>query len=76
MRASVALAILTSVSAQQRLRAVVEIERDERTISGHVAINDAEPTGFFGWLELIDTLERAADKAAVERRPDDSEPRQ
>jgi hypothetical protein len=68
--------MLTSVSAQQRARAVVEIERDERTISGHVAINDAEPTGFFGWLELIDALERATDTAAVERRPVESEPRQ
>jgi hypothetical protein len=47
------------VSTVERVRAVIEIERGERTISGQLAIDDAPSTRFFGWLELIDLLERA-----------------
>jgi hypothetical protein len=55
------------VSSAERIRAVIEIERGERTISGQVAINDTPATGFFGWLELIDLLERAAPSPRVQQ---------
>jgi hypothetical protein len=42
------------------VQVVVELERTGSTISGHVAVAGAPPRGFFGWLELIDRLERAA----------------
>jgi hypothetical protein len=47
------------VSTPPRVCAVIEIERDKGTISGHIAIDDGPAKGFFGWLELIDTLEGA-----------------
>lgn len=37
----------------------LEIERGEQTISGLVAVEGAEPSDFYGWLELIGQLERA-----------------
>ena len=42
------------------VQVVVELERTGSTISGHVAVAGAPPTEFFGWLELIDRLERAS----------------
>jgi hypothetical protein len=46
--------------SKQQVRALVEIEQNHRTISGQLTINDAPATEFYGWLELIDALERAA----------------
>jgi hypothetical protein len=40
---------------------MLELEHDERTISGHIAVNDVPGRDFYGWLELIDQLERATD---------------
>lgn len=37
------------------------LERDEDTISGRIAVNDNPGPDFYGWLELIDRLERATD---------------
>jgi hypothetical protein len=54
-----------AVSTAERIRAVIEIERGERTISGQLAINDAPARAFFGWLELIDLLERATTGSAA-----------
>jgi hypothetical protein len=48
-----------NVSTPRRVCAVIEIERDKSTIKGQIAIDDAPAKGFFGWLELIATLERA-----------------
>jgi hypothetical protein len=47
------------MNTAERIRAVIEIERGEQTISGQVATDDAPAREFFGWLELIDLLERA-----------------
>jgi len=38
----------------------LEIERVAETVGGQLAIEGAAPRRFFGWLELIDRLERAA----------------
>jgi hypothetical protein len=54
-----------AVGTAERIRAVIEIERAERTISGQLTINDAPARGFFGWLELIDLLERASSPSAA-----------
>jgi hypothetical protein len=59
--------MLASVGTAERIRAVIEIERAERTISGQVMINGAPARGFFGWLELIDLLERATSPSAAPR---------
>lgn len=45
------------------VRVVLELERQASTISGTVAVDGAPKRGFFGWLELIDKLERAAARA-------------
>jgi hypothetical protein len=42
------------------VQVVVEMESTGSTISGQISIEGAPPSGFFGWLELIDRLERAA----------------
>ena len=47
------------MNAVQPVRVVLEIERQQSTISGQLAVNGAPARGFFGWLELIDRLERA-----------------
>ncbi|HEX4008360.1 MAG TPA: hypothetical protein VHX62_00040 [Solirubrobacteraceae bacterium] len=39
---------------------IVDIERTATTISGQIAVSDGAPVDFFGWLDLIDRLERAA----------------
>jgi hypothetical protein len=39
---------------------MVEMEPTGGTIHGRVSVDGAPPSGFFGWLELIDRLERAA----------------
>jgi hypothetical protein len=56
------------------VQVVVELGRTGSTISGRVAVADAPATGFFGWLELIDRLERAvprgSDEPTADRRPD------
>jgi hypothetical protein len=48
---------------------VLAIERTAGTISGQLAIGEEEPVGFFGWLELIDRLERAAGARTGEAVP-------
>jgi hypothetical protein len=55
---------------------VLEIETAAGTISGQLAIEDAPARSFYGWLELIDRLERAtnrgetaSDSDAERRRP-------
>jgi hypothetical protein len=53
------------------VQVVVELERTGSTISGHLAIAGASATEFFGWLELIDRLERAAPPSAQERQTGD-----
>jgi hypothetical protein len=50
------------------VRVVLEIRRTRRTISGSLAVDGAPANGFYGWLELIDELERAADPPSSEAR--------
>jgi hypothetical protein len=57
------------VLSKPRVRALVEIERNHRTISGQVTINEAPATEFYGWLELIDALERASRPRGVCAKP-------
>jgi hypothetical protein len=40
---------------------LIEIRRTGDTIAGQIGVEGAPATDFFGWLELIDRLERAAD---------------
>ena len=49
------------MSKPEPVRVVLELEHDERTISGRIAIDDKPGREFYGWLELIDRLERAKD---------------
>jgi hypothetical protein len=53
--------MLGVVSVPEPVRVVLEIQRTRRTISGQVAVDGAQASGFYGWLELIDELERASD---------------
>ncbi|HLY48312.1 MAG TPA: hypothetical protein VKR21_03880 [Solirubrobacteraceae bacterium] len=39
---------------------VLEMEPTGSTIRGRIWIANEPPAGFFGWLELIDRLDRAA----------------
>jgi hypothetical protein len=43
------------------VRVVLELELDEHTISGRIAVNDNPECDFYGWLELIHKLQRATD---------------
>ena len=45
---------------QEPVRVVLEIRRTRPTVSGQLAVDGAPASGFYGWLELIDELERAA----------------
>jgi hypothetical protein len=49
------------VNRPEPVRVVLELEHDERTISGRIVVNDHPGRDFYGWLELIDRLERATD---------------
>ena len=48
------------------VRVVVEIERTTRTVQGQIAVGDAASRGFYGWLELLDGLDRAASLCPAE----------
>jgi hypothetical protein len=55
------------MDVMEPVQVVVEMEPTGKTISGRISVEDAPPCGFFGWLELIDCLERAASERAVAR---------
>lgn len=38
----------------------MELERTGDTVSGRIAIDGSPPSGFYGWLELMDRVEDAA----------------
>jgi hypothetical protein len=56
---------LDGVSDPNPVRVVLEIEHEEGTISGRVAVAGVQASAFYGWLELIDQLERAVDGSAT-----------
>lgn len=45
------------------MRVLLEIRHTGNTVSGQVAVEGSSPREFFGWLELIDRLERASEGA-------------
>jgi hypothetical protein len=57
------------VSTHGTVQVKIEFHHAGETISGSVAVGDSPPTGFFGWLELIDLLHRAASTMLHEERP-------
>jgi hypothetical protein len=61
MRRAGPSATLTCMEGEQPVRVLLEIKHTGNTISGQVAVEGTSPTGFFGWLELIDRLEHAAE---------------
>jgi hypothetical protein len=48
------------VSLQEPVRVILEIRRTQATISGQLAVDGAPASGFYGWLELIDELDRGS----------------
>lgn len=48
------------MSAQEPVRVVLEIQRAPQTISGQVTVEGAPASDFYGWLELIDELQRVS----------------
>ena len=58
---------------EQSVRVLLDIRHTGKTVSGQVAVEGSSPSDFFGWLELIDRLERASEWAgrAPLAEPDD-----
>ena len=57
---ALAAVTLARVRVSGPVRVQLEIEQGAETISGEVAVEEGAPTEFYGWLELIGHLERAA----------------
>lgn len=64
MRVGADLISLRPMSDRLSTRVIVDIERGASTVSGQITLCDGGPNDFFGWLELIDGLERAARRQA------------
>jgi hypothetical protein len=65
------------MNVPERVRVVLEIERTDRAISGQLVPDGAGAIDFYGWLELIDGIERLAQGAPEAPVPGggDHEPR-
>jgi hypothetical protein len=50
------------MSPRQPLQVVVDLEQTDETVKGHITVAGAASTEFFGWLELIDRLDRAVER--------------
>ena len=50
------------MSPGQPLQVVVDLEQTDETVKGHITVAGAASTEFFGWLELIDRLDRAVER--------------
>jgi hypothetical protein len=50
------------MSRSEPLQVVVDLEQTEETVKGQITIAGAASTAFFGWLELIDRLDRAVER--------------
>jgi hypothetical protein len=55
---------LAAMSPDSSVKVVIELERCAETISGEITVAGRGPTAFYGWLELIDRLERAVEDLA------------
>ena len=64
------------VAASQPVRVMVEIDNGAETISGLIAVEGAPAGTFYGWLELIDRLERATSPRGAETDPASGSPRE
>ena len=62
MRANPVRVRLTAMSHSEPLQVVVDLEQTAETVKGQVTIGGAASTAFFGWLELIDRLDRAVER--------------
>ena len=51
---------LGRTSVPRRVHVELDVERTEHTIGGQLAVAGAPPQELYGWLELIDRLERAS----------------
>jgi hypothetical protein len=49
------------MSPTEPLQVVVDLEQTDETVKGRITVAGAATTEFFGWLELIDRLDRAVD---------------
>jgi hypothetical protein len=63
MRVREPSSMLGPVDTNERVRVVVELQPVADTIRGQIVVEDAPAIDFFGWLELIDRLQRAASAA-------------
>jgi len=59
------------MSPTEPLQVVVDLEQIDETVKGHITVAGAATTEFFGWLELIDRLDRAVDFEALDNQPVD-----
>jgi len=58
-----------AVAASEPVRVMVEIDSEAETISGLLTVEGAPAATFYGWLELIDRLERATSPTGAEPDP-------
>ncbi len=61
---------LIAMSLSEPLQVVVDLEQTDETVKGQITVAGAATTAFFGWLELIDRLDRAVKTTAALSRPD------
>ena len=47
------------MTSSEPVRVVLKLVPGEETISGRIAVDDVSEGDFYGWLELIDRLQRA-----------------
>jgi hypothetical protein len=52
------------MSVPSRVHVSLDLELTEGTIGGQMAVDSGPPSEFFGWLELIDRLQRASGGAS------------
>jgi hypothetical protein len=53
---------------------VLELEHNGHTISGRIVVDDAAQSDFYGWLGLIERLERATDRPGIDPKAADHGP--
>lgn len=64
MRACAGPVTLAAMSLDSSVKVVIDLERCAETICGEITVAGRDTTEFFGWLELIDRLERAVENLA------------
>jgi len=63
MYVEVRLSMLIGMDVKEPVQVTVSLEPAAETIQGRIAVDGAPATEFFGWLELIGRIERAAGMA-------------